>query len=237
MQFFTFASFPLNVLHCTMIDLHTHSLFSDGELIPAELIRRAAAKGYSAIAITDHMDQSNVDLIIPRIVKLIESLRSYLPIPVLAGAEITHVPPPLIPDMIKEARRLGAKIIVVHGETIVEPVAEGTNRAAIEGGADILAHPGLISHEDLLLARNKGITLEITARKGHSLSNGHVARRAMELGIPLTVNTDAHSPSDLITKDFAERVLLAAGIDAQAVENIFHHARTLVEKALKPGGK
>ncbi len=114
-----------------MIDLHTHSIFSDGELIPAELIRRAVAKGYSALAITDHIDKSNIDLIVPRIVKAIASMRDYLPIPVLAGAEITHVPPALIPDMIKEARGLGAQIIVVHGETIVEPVVEGTNRAAI----------------------------------------------------------------------------------------------------------
>ncbi|MGD0281757.1 MAG: histidinol phosphate phosphatase domain-containing protein, partial [Dissulfurispiraceae bacterium] len=174
-----------------MIDLHTHTIFSDGELIPAELIRRAVAHGYSALAITDHMDQSNIDLVIPRIIKVIESLRASIPIPVLAGAEITHVPPALIPGIIKEARALGAQIVVVHGETIVEPVAEGTNRAAIEGGADILAHPGLISHEDLLLARDNGTTLEITARKGHSLSNGYVARQAMELGIPVTVNTDA----------------------------------------------
>ncbi len=215
-----------------MIDLHTHSIFSDGELIPAELIRRAVAKGYSALAITDHIDKSNIDLIVPRIVKAIASMRDYLPIPVLAGAEITHVPPALIPDMIKEARGLGAQIIVVHGETIVEPVVEGTNRAAIEGGADILAHPGIISHEDLLMAADTGMTLEITVRKGHSLSNGYVARHAMEIGVPLTINTDAHSPSDLITKDFAERVLLAAGIEKKAVEHIFHHASALVEKAL-----
>lgn len=216
-----------------MIDLHTHSLFSDGELVPAELIRRAVAKGYSAIAITDHMDHSNIELIIPRIVKAIRSMSAHLPIPVLAGAEITHVPPALIPDLIKEARKLGAQIVVVHGETIVEPVAEGTNRAAIEGEADILAHPGIISDSDLFFAKERGTTLEITARKGHSLSNGHVARRAIELGIPLTINTDAHSPSDLITKDFAERVLLAAGVDDLSVQRIFHHARTLVEKALK----
>lgn len=217
-----------------MIDLHTHSIFSDGELIPAELIRRAAALGYSALAITDHVDQSNVDMVIPRILKVVESLSGIIPITVLAGAEITHVPPALIPGMIKEARALGARIVVVHGETLVEPVAEGTNRAAIEGGADILAHPGLISREDLLLAaERKEITLEITARKGHSLSNGHVARRALELGVPLTINTDAHSPSDLVTKEFAERVLLGAGIEKNAIEGIFNHARAMVDRAFR----
>lgn len=215
-----------------MIDLHTHSIFSDGELIPAELVRRAFAIGCEAIAITDHMDQSNIDLIIPRIVIAINKLKNYIPIKVLPGVEITHVPPSLIQDMVKESRRLGAKIVIVHGESIVEPVAEGTNRAAIEAGADILAHPGLITRDDLLFAKEKGITLEITARKGHSLSNGHVAKHALDLGIPIVINTDAHSPSDLITKDFARLILLSAGIEAKAIDSIFQHSKKLVGKAL-----
>jgi putative hydrolase len=215
-----------------MIDLHTHTIFSDGELIPSELARRAVSMGYKALAITDHMDHSNIDLIIPRIVKAVRMLKDIMPITVLPGAEITHVPPTLIPDIVKEARRLGAQIVIVHGETIVEPVVEGTNRAAIEAGVDILAHPGLITEDDLLFAREKGITLEITARKGHSLSNGHVARSALRLGIPLTINTDAHAPSDLITRDFARRVLLSAGIDEDKIDGIFHHAQNLVKKAI-----
>ena len=216
-----------------MIDLHTHSIFSDGELIPFELIRRAEAIGYSAIAITDHMDSSNIDLIIPRIVKAIEKIRSAVSIEVLPGAEITHVPPELIPDLVKEARRLGAKIIVVHGETIVEPVRKGTNRAAIEAGADIISHPGLISTEDVLSAKEKNVLLEITSRKGHSLSNGYVAKEAMRFGAPLCFNTDSHSPSDLITKETARRVLLAAGIEESRIDSIFENSRHLIEKVLR----
>jgi histidinol phosphatase-like PHP family hydrolase len=216
-----------------MIDLHTHSIFSDGELIPAELIRRAVAMGYEALAITDHVDQSNIDLVVPRVVKAINALRSHIPITVLPGAEITHVPPELIPELVREARKLGAKVVVVHGETIVEPVREGTNRAAIEAGADILAHPGLVSEDDLSFAKERGITFEISARKGHSLSNGHVAKGAIRLGIPLTINTDAHAPSDLITRDFARRVLLSAGIDDPQVNHLFEHSRALVEQALR----
>lgn len=216
-----------------MIDLHTHSVFSDGELIPVELVRRAIAKGYEGIAITDHMDHSNIDLIIPRIVKAVDKIRDYMPIEIIPGAEITHVPPPLIPDLVKEARRLGARIVLVHGESIVEPVAEGTNRAAIEAGVDILAHPGLIKYEDLLFAKEKGITLEITARKGHSLSNGHVAKWALDMDIPLTINTDAHSPTDLITKDFARLILLSAGIIESKVDNIFKHSKVLVQRAVR----
>ncbi len=213
-----------------MIDLHTHSLFSDGELVPFELIRRAEAIGYKAIAITDHVDSSNIDLVIPRIANAIKKIKGFISIEAIPGAEITHVPPQIIPELVKEARNLGAKIVVVHGETLVEPVAPGTNRAAIEANADILAHPGIISEEDLLLAKEKGVTLEITARKGHSLSNGYVAREAMRFGVRLCINTDAHSPSDLITKAFAARILLASGIEEKRVESVFENSKSIIEK-------
>ncbi|GAF74279.1 unnamed protein product, partial [marine sediment metagenome] len=52
-----------------MIDLHTHSLLSDGQLCPAELVQRAKKQGYRALAITDHVDSSNLDLIVSQIVK------------------------------------------------------------------------------------------------------------------------------------------------------------------------
>jgi putative hydrolase len=213
-----------------MIDLHTHSLFSDGELVPFELIRRAEAIGYKAIAITDHVDSSNIDLVIPRIANAIKKIKGFISLEAIPGAEITHVPPQIIPELVKEARNLGAKIVVVHGETLVEPVAPGTNRAAIEANADILAHPGIISEEDLLLAKEKGVTLEITSRKGHSLSNGYVAREAMRFGVRLCINTDAHSPSDLITKAFATRILLASGIEEKRVESVFENSKSIIEK-------
>jgi putative hydrolase len=213
-----------------MIDLHTHSIFSDGELVPFELIRRAEAIGYKAIAITDHVDSSNIDFVIPRVASAIKKIKEFISVEVIPGAELTHVPPQIIPELVKEARSLGAKIVVVHGETLVEPVAPGTNRAAIEANADILAHPGIISEEDLLLAKEKGVTLEITSRKGHSLSNGYVAREAMRFGVRLCINTDTHSPSDLITKAFATRILLASGIEEKRVESVFENSKFIIEK-------
>jgi histidinol phosphatase-like PHP family hydrolase len=216
-----------------MIDLHTHTFFSDGELVLSELIRRAEAIGYKALAITDHVDASNIDLVVPRIVSAIKKMKGYLSVEALPGAEITHAPPQIIPDLVKEARQLGAKIVVVHGETLVEPVAPGTNRAAIEAGADILAHPGLISEEDLLFAKEKGITLEITSRKGHSLSNGYVAKEAMRLGVRLCLNTDSHSPSDLITAAFGLKILSGSGIEKNHIASVFENSKTIIEKALR----
>ena len=213
-----------------MIDLHTHTLFSDGALLPSELVQRAYHAGYKAIALTDHMDMSNVDFIVPRLVKAATELSGHSPLAILPGAEITHVPPALISALVLSARNLGAVIVVVHGETIAEPVIPGTNRAGIESGADILSHPGLISVEDAALAAEKGVALEITSRKGHSLANGHVARVAMMTGAPMVINTDSHGPEDLISRAYAAVVLRAAGIPEENIETIFTNSRKLVER-------
>ncbi len=214
-----------------MIDLHTHTVFSDGALIPAELVRRARMTGYEAIALTDHGDASNLDLIIPRMAKVAKELSAHWDIRVIPGIELTHNPPQAIAELTVQARAIGARLVVVHGETLVEPVMPGTNRAAIEAGVDILAHPGLITAEEVALARERGVVLEISARRGHCLANGHVARLARQHGAALVLNTDAHEPRDLIDDGLARRVLLAAGLDEPEVTQAFDNSRRLVEQA------
>ena len=213
-----------------MIDLHTHSLLSDGELLPSELVRRAEVKGYQAIAITDHVDVSNIDWVISRLVKDCNELEKYFQIKVIPGAELTHVPPEIIKPLAEEARKLGAKIVIVHGETIVEPVAPHSNLRALESRIDILAHPGLISEEEVKLAKTNGIMLEITSRKGHCLTNGHVAKLALKIGAGLVLNTDAHSPDDLITMDQARQIALGAGLDEEDFSLLIMNARELLKR-------
>lgn len=216
-----------------MIDLHTHSLFSDGELIPAELTRRAAHAGYRALAITDHADRSMFDLVIPRVARVVDELGRAWGLTVLAGVELTHVPPADIAASTAEAREYGAALVVCHGETIVEPVAPGTNRAAIEAGVDILAHPGLLSAEDARLAAERGVCLELSGRKGHSLSNGHVAALARATGAKLVINSDAHAPGDLVPLAMARKVALGAGLSEEEFEQCRRNAEELVARALR----
>ena len=216
-----------------MIDLHTHSLFSDGVLVPSELVRRAVMKGYEVIAITDHGDSSNLDFIIPRVAAACKELTLRWNIKALPGIELTHIPPETVADLTMRARSLGAAIVVVHGETLVEPVHPGTNRAAIEAGVDILAHPGMITVEDSALAAKNGVYLEISSRKGHSLSNGHVARIAAQTGAKLVLDTDTHEPGDLITDEFAETVLMGAGLNRDLVASVFLNSKELSLKAMK----
>ena len=213
-----------------MIDLHTHSFFSDGELIPSELVRRAEAIGYRAIGITDHADSSNLDFIVPRIVKAAEDLNIHQSVTVIPGVELTHVPPGLIKELIAEARSLGARLVVVHGETIVEPVAPGTNRAAIEGGADILAHPGLITEEDVKLAALKDVMLEISGRGGHSFTNGHVARLATANNADLVLDSDGHAPKDLIPERLAKKIVEGAGLAPESLTGLLGNAEKLIKK-------
>ncbi|MDI9569860.1 MAG: histidinol phosphate phosphatase domain-containing protein [Pseudomonadota bacterium] len=214
-----------------MIDLHTHCIFSDGELIPAELVRRAKVAGYRAIALTDHGDASNIDFIVPRLARVAGALGAAQGITVICGIELTHVPPREIAALAREARSLGARIVVVHGETIVEPVMPGTNRAALEAQVDILAHPGLIGEEEAALAASRGICLEVTTRRGHALANGHVVRMARAHGAPLIMNTDTHGPQDLVTRETAVLIARGAGMDAGEIAAMFKNSELLAKKA------
>lgn len=213
------------------IDLHMHSLFSDGELLPSELARRALVLNHETIAITDHIDYSNVNTI-PEITAAIDDVNKNWDINVILGAEITHVPVESIANLAKKARELGAKIVVVHGETLNEPVVEGTNFAAVNcKDIDILGHPGLITKEEAEIAKKNNIALEISARKGHCLANGHVANIAREVGNDLVIDTDSHSPDDLITFERAYQIALGAGLtDAEAKKALIDSPRKILKK-------
>jgi len=215
-----------------MIDLHTHSLYSDGELLPAEALRRVTVLGYRFLGITDHVDASNFDLVLERLQRAATALNRVSEVKLIAGVELTHVPPSQIGPLVTQARELGAALIVVHGETLAEPVAPGTNRAGLEADIDILAHPGLITPEEAELAKARGILLEISARHGHCLANGHVAAVARATGAGLILNTDAHSPGNYITRERAYAVGQGAGLTPTECDRMLANAEALARKVL-----
>jgi histidinol phosphatase-like PHP family hydrolase len=216
-----------------MIDLHTHTIFSDGDLIPAEAAQRAATAGYRSMAFTDHADASNIDFILKNICRACEQLSVYADIELFCGVELTHIPPGLIGEMTRYARSAGAEIVVVHGETIVEPVAVGTNLAAIEAGVDILAHPGLITPEEVTLAAEKNVALEITTRKGHSLTNGHVAALARDLGANLVINNDAHTVGDMVSRKMRQKIALGAGMTMNEIRKADRTSQAIVQELMR----
>ncbi|WP_409199417.1 histidinol phosphate phosphatase domain-containing protein [Methanobrevibacter sp. DSM 116169] len=215
------------------IDLHMHSIFSDGELLPSELARRAIVLNHEAIAITDHIDYSNVEDIAD-IQEAIDDVNKNWDIQVILGAEITHVPTESIDPLAKKAKELGAKIVVVHGETLNEPVLEGTNLAAVKSEhVDVLAHPGLITHDEAKIAKENGIYLEISGRKGHCLANGHVAKIAKELDCNLLINSDSHAPGDLMDFDKAYKVGIGAGLtNEETLKALTQNPKDLIKRSL-----
>jgi histidinol phosphatase-like PHP family hydrolase len=184
-----------------------------------EMVRRAVVNGYTALALTDHAAIGDMQRIIAEEKQTCDLARRHWKIIALPGIELTHVPAGAIAEMARKAKELGAQIVVVHGETVVEPVEEGTNLAALGSpDVDILAHPGLLTPEEAGLAARNGVFLEITARKGHSLTNGHVAKLAQKAGARMLLDSDAHTDSDLLTGTFASVVIRGTGLDDAACQ-------------------
>ena len=133
----------------------------------------------------------------------------------LPGVEITHTPKEDIDLLAREARALGAKVVNVHGETIVEPVEPGTNRAAVSSRhVNILAHPGLITPDE---AANRGgerrlpRNLFTQRAQPHQRPRGACGargerRHGVGLGHPRGLAT-------LLTREHALRVARGAGLD------------------------
>ena len=202
-----------------LYDFHTHSFFSDGALLPMELIRRAHVNGYSAMAITDHASASNIEELVEKVTRDCDLAWEQWGFCVLPGVELTHCPPRSIAGLAARAKAAGAKIVVIHGETLVEPVPPGTNRASVEcPDVDVLGHPGLLTEEEAALAARNEVFLEITSRRGHCLGNGNTVVLGRAAGASFLVNSDTHSPGDLHTEAFARAVALGAGLTSEEAD-------------------
>ncbi len=221
----TFAAVPI-------YDFHTHTYLSDGVLSPMELIRRAYDRGYRAIAITDHVGLADQSRVVPVLVEECANAMSRWDIIAIAGVEITHLPASLIPEAAESAKALGAQLVVVHGETIVEPVEPGTNASAVGSShVDVLAHPGLVTAEEATTAAQRGVYLELSAHRGHSLTNGHVVRVGQQANASLILDSDAHEPEDLLTEHMKRQIATGAGIQEEDLDTLLDsNPRRLLEK-------
>ncbi len=195
-------------------DLHVHTFLSDGVLGPGEVVRRATTAGAAGLIFSDHVDSVTLAATLNKFLQAAADFRRHRAAEVKFGCELTHVPPADIAGLARRAREIGAEFVTVHGETPVEPVEPGTNRAAVSCAAvDLLAHPGEISETDAKLAAENEVALEISARRGHSLTNGYLVDlvRKLDEQPPLVICTDAHAPGDFISSVRAAEILSGAG--------------------------
>jgi histidinol phosphatase-like PHP family hydrolase len=168
-----------------LVDLHSHSTISDGELSPRQMVEAADRRQYDLFALTDHGTSANYREVAARVRDEVERLRSLVSAELIAGIELTELEPSRIADAALESRRCGAQVVVVHGECVTMTTPPGTNAAAVRSDAvDILAHPGLVTLEDARASVEHNVWLELSARGGHSYGNGRVFRTASEAGCP-----------------------------------------------------
>ena len=218
------------MVHDARIDLHTHSSLSDGDLLPGEMPRHVELLGYDAPAITGHADASNPDRLDANLLCFARDGAGESGVRFVPGVELTQIPPPQIAGLARRAQELGALLVAVHGESPVEQVASGTNRAAIQcPEVDMLAHPGFADEEDAALAAANGTCLELTSKGGHCLSDCQVAGIVLLTGARLLVNTDTHRPHDMMGQ-----ADVGAGLGEDEVEvALVTHARELLATALE----
>ncbi len=215
-----------------VIDFHTHTFLSDGYLNPSAAIYYAWQLGYKAIGLTDHVDAGNWEPVLEQTLRACEDANRRWEITAIPGVEITHAPAESIPEIAEKARRFGAKIIVVHGETPVELVPPGTNHFALESDVNILAHPGFISDDDVRLAAKRGVHLEISARRGHSLTNGYVVQKSLEFGAKMVIDSDAHTINNYLSDEMVRKVGLGAGLMEEEFQQVMQNAEDLLKKVI-----
>ncbi len=213
-------------------EFHSHTILTDGEVVGIEMIRNAVARGLRAITVTDHVSLGNIDWIVEAEIAECELARDW-EIAAIPGVEITHVPPDRLDEAVRRARRAGARIVVVHGETLAEPVLAGTNRAAVTNPeVDILAHPGYLTPEEADLARENDVFVELSGRRTHMVANGHVARISERSRATMIVDSDAHSPEELLTQAEAVAVARGAGLGPELVDQAAGRAQATLLKRL-----
>jgi len=214
-------------------DFHMHTILSDGVLLPIELIRRCIVNRSAGMVIADHAGPSTMQRVIAEGGRDCALAREHWGFECYAGVELTHVPSASIADLAMQAKELGAALVVVHGESPVEPVEPGTNLAAATcPDVDILAHPGLLTAQVAEAALTTDVYIELTARRGHNMANGLVTNVALQAGAKLIVDSDAHQPDDILTPQWAEHVARCAGVPEDLISSIVcDHAQAMLARA------
>jgi putative hydrolase len=199
-------------------DFHAHTYLTDGNESATSMWWAASRLRHRVLAITDHVGLEDPRPLLERLFAEAKAFENGS-MATLVGVELTLVPPPRLAATARSARKAGAQIVIVHGETTAEQVPAGTNRAAVESGEiDVLAHPGFLTMRDAERAAANGTALELSGRPLHGRTNGHVARTALLAKADLVVDSDAHDTNQLLDMELAETIARGAGLNTAEVQ-------------------
>ena len=220
-------------------ELHSHTTWSDGVSSIREMAQAARLRGLNVLAITDHSASLGIaggltaaDLLKQRVE--IDQVQKEMgsEILLLQGAEVEIKADGTLDYPDEVLAWLDIVIASLH-VSLRQPRNEITERllkAMRNPQVDIIGHPtgrllpnreGADLDMDAVLqtAKEHGLALEINANPARLDLDEVYARRAAEMGIPLSINTDAHSPRDLDLREYGVSVARRAWVEPEAVIN------------------
>jgi len=228
-------------------ELHSHSTWSDGKLSIRAMAEAARKRGYGVLAVTDHTGSLGVagGLSIDEIReqrKEIDAVQKEFgsELALLQGAEVEiHADGSLdYPDEV--LAQLDIVIASLHS-SLRQPRQQVTERllkAIRNPHVDIIGHPTgrMIPNREgsdldmeavFKAAQEHEVVLEINAHPARLDLDDIHARRAVELGILLSINTDAHSDSDMDLMQFGVATARRGWVEAESVINTWDTPRLL----------
>jgi DNA polymerase (family 10) len=220
-------------------DLQTHSTWSDGKLSMLEMAQAAARRGMKVIAFTDHsvslgvtgglsiQDHKKQAAEIKKIqAKLGDSILVLhaTEVEIKADGKLDY------PDEFLASLDLVLASLHTSLRQPREKVTQRLLNAIRNPHVDIIGHPtgrlipdreGADLDMDALLkaAAESGVAMEINAHPSRLDLDDNYARRAKELGIPLSINTDAHSEGDLDVLPYGVATARRAWVEPKDVIN------------------
>ncbi|MEW5870411.1 MAG: DNA polymerase/3'-5' exonuclease PolX [Chloroflexota bacterium] len=228
-------------------ELHAHSTWSDGKLSILDMAQAARRRGMRVLAITDHSGSLGVaggltveDLLEQR--TEIDAIQGELgdSLRLLQGCEVEIRADGTLDFPDEVLAKLDVVIASLH-VSLRQPSQQVTQRllnAISNPHVDIIGHPtgrmipnreGADLDMDAVLeaAAEHGVALEINAHPARLDLDDVYARRAIEMGIPLAINTDAHSESDLDMLHFGVATARRGWVTPEDVINAWDRERLL----------
>ena len=228
-------------------ELHTHSPWSDGKVSIKEMAIAARDHGYKVLAITDHSPSLGItqgvtieDFKEQR--AEIDSAQKDLgdSILILQGSEMEIKADGTLdyPDQVLAELDIVFASLHVSLRQPREQVTQRLLNAIQNPHVDVIGHPTgrLIPNREgadldmeavFAAAAQSGVAMEISAHPERLDFNDIHARQAIEMGILLSINTDAHSPGELDLMHFGVATARRGWVEAKHVINTWEPERLL----------